>query len=232
MSIHIGANPQEIAKTVLFPGDPLRAKHIAQTFLEDSRCVSEIRGMFCYTGIYNRRKVSVMGSGMGMPSLAIYASELFRDYGVQQIIRIGSAGSVQREVEVGHIVLAQGASTNSGINRRRFDGNDYAALSDFGLLNQAYQKAVELQLPVHVGNILSTDSFYDPQGEMWKTWARYGILAIEMESTELFTLAAEYQRKALSILTISDSLVDPSHHILDQREKGMNDMTRIALSLA
>jgi purine-nucleoside phosphorylase len=231
MSIHIGAQKGEIASTVLFPGDPLRAKHIAETFFDDPRCVNEIRGMFCYTGSYRGKPVSVMGSGMGQPSLSIYTNELYRDYDVRSIIRIGSAGSLQESVLVGDIVLAQGACTNASVNRRRFSGLDYAPISDFGLLRAAWDAAQSAGLRTHVGNVLSTDSFYDPQGDMWKTWASYGVLAVEMESAELLTLAASYGRKALGILTISDSLVDSSHDILQDREKGMTDMAELALSL-
>jgi purine-nucleoside phosphorylase len=231
MSIHIGAKPGEIAPTVLFPGDPLRARHIAKTMLENSTCVNEIRGMLCFTGSWEGKPVSVMGSGMGQPSLSIYANELYRDYDVQSIIRIGSAGSLQESVKVGDIVLAQGACTNAGINRRRFSGLDYAPISSFDLLQGAWKFGVDAGLNIHVGNVLSTDSFYDPQPEMWKNWAAYGVLAVEMESSELLTLAASYRRKALGILTISDSLVDSSHDILADRETGMTSMAEMALSL-
>ncbi len=231
MSIHIKAEKGDIAPTVLFPGDPLRAKHIAQTMFENPRCVNELRGMLCYTGTYKGKAVSAMGSGMGQPSLSIYANELYRDYGVQQIIRIGSAGSLQSSVKVGDIVLAQGACTNASMNRRRFSGNDFAPISDFDLLRRAWEAAAAMKLPMHVGNVLSTDSFYDPQPDMWKKWAEYGVLAVEMESAELLTLGSLYQRKALGILTISDSLVDSSHDILNDREKGMTDMVTLALSL-
>lgn len=231
MSIHIGAMENQIAETVLLPGDPMRAKHFAETFLEDAESVNAIRGMFCYTGSYKGKRVSIMGSGMGQPSLSIYVNELFRDYNVQNIVRIGSAGSFQSTVKVGDIILAQGACTNSNVNRRRFSGLDFSAIADFSLLRRAWDIAAERELITHVGNILSTDSFYDPQPDMWKTWAAFGVLAVEMESTELYTLAASYGRKALSILTISDSLVDSSHDILHDREKGMNTMAELALGL-
>lgn len=232
MSIHINAKEGSIAPTVLFPGDPLRAKYFAETYLQNTETVSDLRGMYCLSGEYQGKPVSIMGSGMGQPSLSIYANELYRDYGVEQIIRIGSCGSIQEQVKVNDLILAQGACTNGNMNRRRFNGLDFAAISDFHLLQTAYTTAQERGLNVHVGNILSTDSFYDPQPEAWKLWAEYSVLGIEMESAELYTLGAYYGKKALSILTVSDSLLDNSHDILQDREKGMGAMAELALTLA
>lgn len=231
MSIHIQAKPGEIAPRLLLPGDPLRAKFIAETYFESPKLVNELRGMFCYTGTYKGVPVSAMGSGMGQPTLSIYVNELFREYGVQTIIRVGSCGGLQPEVKVMDLVLAQGASTTGNVNHRRFHGMDYAPLADFGLLMSAHQKAQEMGLPVHVGNILATDSFYDPDPHIWKLWASYGVLAIEMESAELYTLAAQFKRKALSILTVSDSLVDPSTDVLQDRETGFKAMAELSLEV-
>ncbi|AHC14692.1 purine-nucleoside phosphorylase [Salinispira pacifica] len=232
MSIHINAEAGKIAPTVLFPGDPLRAKYFAEKYLENPETVSDLRGMYCLSGEYKGKRVSFMGSGMGQASLSIYANELYRDYGVEQIIRIGSCGSIQEHVKVNQIILAQGACTNGNMNRRRFNNLDFAAISDFTLLSKAYTTARDRGLDVHVGNILSTDSFYDSHPEEWKLWASYAVLGIEMESAELYTLAASYGKKALSILTVSDSLLDSSHDILQDREKGMGAMAELALALA
>ncbi len=232
MSIHIEAQSGEIAKTVLFPGDPLRAEYFAKQYLKNPKLVNKRRGMFCYTGIYEDKEVSIMGSGMGQASLGIYANELYKDYNVEAIIRIGSGGSFQNHVNVGDIILAQGACTNGNINKRRFNNLDFAAIASFKLLRSAVDTAEQRQLTHHVGNILSSDSFYNPDPQEWKLWARFAVLAIEMETAELYTLAAQYGKQALCILTISDSLVDDSHDILQDREKGMGKMAELALAIA
>lgn len=230
MSIHIAAAQGDIAPQVLLPGDPLRAKFIAETLFEQPKLVNEVRGMYCYTGTYKGQAVSAMGSGMGQASLSIYVNELFRDYGVQTIIRVGSCGSLRKNVRVRDLILAQGASTNSNMNRRRFSGMDFAALGDFQALQAAAWLCSERKLPYHIGNVLSTDSFYDPDPEVWKLWAKYGVLGVEMESAELYTLAAQYGRRALSILTVSDSLADPAAgDVLQDREKGFLAMAELAL---
>lgn len=231
MSIHIQAKPGEIAPRLLLPGDPLRAKFIAETYFDSPRLVNELRGMYCYTGTYQGVPVSAMGSGMGQPTLSIYVNELFRDYDVQTILRVGSCGGLQPEVKVMDLVLAQGASTTGNVNHRRFQGMDYAPLADFDLLVAAHTKAKQQRLPVHVGNILATDSFYDPDPSAWKLWASYGVLAIEMESAELYTLAAQFNRRALSILTVSDSLVDPTTDVLQDRETGFKAMAELSLEV-
>jgi purine-nucleoside phosphorylase len=231
MSIHIQAKPGDIAPRLLLPGDPLRAKFIAETYFDSPRLVNELRGMYCYTGTYKGVAVSAMGSGMGQPTLSIYVNELFREYDVQTILRVGSCGGLQPEVKVMDLVLAQGASTTGNVNHRRFQGMDYAPLADFDLLVSAHSKAKAMSLPTHVGNILATDSFYDPDPNSWKVWASYGVLAIEMESAELYTLAAQFKRKALSILTVSDSLVDPSTDVLQDRETGFKAMAELSLEV-
>ena len=232
MTIHINADRGQIAESLLLPGDPQRARFFAETYLTDAKQVSDLRGMFCYTGTYEGRPVSVMGSGMGLPSLSIYVNELYREYGVKQIIRVGSCGSLQTSVKINDIVLAQAACTNSAINRRRFINIDYAPLADFSLLMAAYRRAEDRSLSFHVGNILSNDTFYDPEPDAWKRLAAYGVLAVEMETAELYTLAAQYGRKALSILTVSDSLADDSANILQDRERGMGAMAELALAIA
>lgn len=230
MSIHISAKPGDIAPAMLLPGDPLRARHIAETLFTSPRLVNEIRGMYCYTGTYQGMPVSVMGSGMGQASLSIYVNELYRDYGVQNIIRVGSCGSLKKEIRIMDLVLAQGASTNANMNRRRFMGMDFAPLPDFATLKAAQEVCQERGLTHHVGNILSTDTFYDPDPEAWKLWARYGVLGVEMETAELYTLAAAYGRRALCILTVSDSLADPDGgDALMDRETGFTTMAEVAL---
>lgn len=231
MSIHIEAKSGEIAGSVLLPGDPLRAKFIAETYFENPVLVSRLRGMYCYTGTYQRNQVSVMGSGMGQASLSIYVNELFRDYGVQQVIRVGSCGAIQERIGIKDLILAQGACTNSSMNSLRFRGMDYAPLADFSLLAKAHGLATQRGDRIFVGGVLSTDSFYDADPEVWKLWASYGVLGIEMETAELYTLAAKYGRQALSILTVSDSLVDPSRDALQERETGFTSMAELALGV-
>lgn len=233
MSIHISAGPDDIADTILLPGDPLRARFIAETFFKNPVCVNEVRAMYCFTGTYKGRRVSVMGTGMGQPSLSIYVNELFREYGVQTAIRVGSAGSLRKNVRVRDLILAMSVCSNGAMNKRRFGGMDYAPTANFDLLKAAHNAATASDNPVHVGPVLATDSFYDPDPEAWKLWANYGVLAVEMESAELYTLAAQYGRRALSILTVSDSIVDPNAaHALDDREKGFTDMAAVALEAA
>ena len=232
MSIHIGAKQGQIASTVLLPGDPLRAKHIAETLLEDTVCFNEVRGMLGYTGRYGSKTVSVMGTGMGIPSLSIYVNELVSEYGVDTLIRVGTCGSFQSYLKSGDVVLAMTASTDSQINRLRFRGMDYAPAASFDLLLKAYQAANARGLDVHVGGILSGDSFYHDDPGWWKIWADYGALVVEMESNALYTLAAKYKASALSILTVSDSLVTGETATAEQREQGFPLMAEIALEIA
>jgi len=232
MTTHIGAKEGDIAKTVLLPGDPLRARFIADTFLEDVFCYNEVRGMYGYTGLYEGKRVSVQGSGMGMPSLSIYVHELINGYGVENIIRVGSCGSLSERVKIRDVILAIGACSNSKINEIRFKGMDYAPTADFGLLSKAYTIAVKNNIPILVGNILSSDLFYNDDPEAWKLWSRYGVLAVEMESAELYTVAAKHGKKALTILTVSDSIVTGESTSSEEREKTFTDMVKIALEIA
>ena len=232
MSIHIGAQPGQIAPSVLLPGDPLRARHIAESMLEEVVCFNQVRGMLGYTGRYQGKRVSAMGSGMGMPSLAIYVNELVREYGVQTLIRVGTCGAFQPDLKIGDIVLAMTASTDSQMNKLRFGGQDYAPAASFELLLQAYQAAQELGWEVRVGGMLAGDSFYHDDPDWWKIWAEYGCLVVEMESNALYTLAAKYRVQALSILTVSDILVTGEEASAQQREQGFLHMARLALEIA
>jgi len=232
MSIHIGAKQGQIAPTILLPGDPLRAKHIAESMLEDAILFNEVRGMLGYTGRYKDKRVSVMGSGMGMPTLAIYVNELIREYQVKTLIRVGTCGAFQPDLKIGDIVLAMTASTDSQMNKLRFSGMDYAPAASFELLLKAYQVAKERGIDVRVGGMLSDDTFYHDDPNWWKIWAEYGALVVEMESSALYTLAAKFKADALSILTVSDSLVSGKEATAQQREQGFTQMAEIALEIA
>ncbi|MGD8455885.1 MAG: purine-nucleoside phosphorylase [Anaerolineales bacterium] len=231
MSIHIGAKKGQIASTVLLPGDPLRAKFFAETMLEDAVCFNEVRGMLGFTGRYGDKTVSVMGTGMGIPSHSIYVHELINDYDVKTLIRVGTCGAFQPHLDIGDIVIAMSASTDSHINRLHFNGMDYAPTASFPLLLKAYQAAKQRDLEVHVGGIFSTDVFYDdPDG--WHKWADYGVLVVEMETSALYTLAARFKVDALSILTVTDNLVTNKRATSEQREKGFPRMAEIALEIS
>ena len=231
MSIHIDAKKGEIAETVLLPGDPLRAKWIADTFLEDVFLYNEVRGMLGFTGTYKGRKISVQGTGMGIPSTLIYATELITEYGVKNLIRVGSAGSYQKEVKIRDIVLAMSASTNSGLNTIRFNGADFAPTASFKLFQKAVEIAKEKNIIVKAGGILSSDEFYADEFDSYKKWAAYGVLCVEMETSGLYTVAAKYNVNALSILTISDSLVTKEKTTAEEREHTFKEMIEIALEL-
>jgi len=232
MSIHIGAKENEIAQTVLLPGDPLRAKYIAENFLEDVKCYNEVRGMYGFTGHYKGKRVSVQGTGMGVPSLSIYVNELITSYNVKNLIRIGTCGSLQPDIELRDIVIAMSSSTDSAINKIRFNGMDYAPTASFKLLKKAYDKAMELGIQPKIGNILTTDTFYNDDPDSWKLWAKFGVLAVEMETAGLYTLAAKYNVDALTILTVSDSLVTGEATTAEERQKTFMDMVKIALEIA
>lgn len=232
MSIHIEAKKGEIAETVLMPGDPLRAKWIAETFLENPFCYNRIRGMFGYTGTYKGKRVSVQGSGMGMPSAMIYFHELINDYGVKNIIRVGSAGSYQEHVKLNDVVLAMSASTTSGMNNSRFINSDYSPTANFELFQKAVNYAQANNIPIKAGNILSSDEFYGDNPEEYKLWAEYGVLCVEMETAGLYTIAAKFNIRALSILTISDSLVTDESLSAHDRQTTFHDMVEIALAAA
>ena len=232
MTIHIGAKPGEIAETVLMPGDPLRAKWAAETFLDDPVCVNEVRGMLGFTGTWRGHRVTIHGSGMGMPSLSIYANELIRDYGAQTLIRIGSAGAMQKTVGLRDIVLAMTASTLSTPSLGLFRELNYAPCADFGLLQAAHGAAVAKGIPTHVGGIYSSDVFYDERPDLNEQMTRHGTLAVEMEAAELYILAARYRVRALAVLTISDHLLTGEALPSEVRQSSFSDMVEIALEAA
>ena len=229
MSVHINATKGQIAEVVLMPGDPLRAKYIAEHYLTDVEQYNSVRNMFGYTGFYKGQRVSVQGSGMGIPSMMIYANELYTEFGVEKIIRIGSAGSIQPDVNVRDIVLAQGATTDSSIITNIFQGQvNFAPLASFDLLDKAYHLAKERGATVHVGNILSSDRFYNAELNKQKL-QEYGVLAIEMEAAGLYALAAQHKKQALAIVTISDHILTGEETTAEEREKTFNEMMGIAL---
>lgn len=232
MSTHLGARPGEVAPLVLMPGDPLRARWIAETFLDDARCYSEVRGMYGYTGTWRGEPVSVQGSGMGQPSLAIYAHELFSEYDVQRIIRVGSCGAMTERVAVRDIVIASGACTDSSMNRIRFEGLDYAPVADFDLLRASYDaaQAAAAGAGVHVGLVYSSDSFYPARPELSARLVDHGVLAVEMEASALYTLAAKFGRRALAVCTVSDHLVTGEETSAIEREQTFGAMVEIALT--
>ena len=232
MSIHIGAKEGDIASTVLLPGDPLRAKYIAENFLTDAICYNQVRGMYGYTGTYKGKRISVQGTGMGIPSISIYVNELITNYKAKNLIRIGSCGSMQTDIKIRDVILAMSASTDSHINKIRFNGMDYASTANFNLLKRAYDIALEKDISIKVGSVLTTDTFYHDDPNSWKHWANYGILAVEMETAVLYTLAAKFKVNALSILTVSDSLVTREETTSEERQKTFNQMVEVALELA
>ncbi|MGC9313093.1 MAG: purine-nucleoside phosphorylase [Sediminispirochaetaceae bacterium] len=232
MSVHIGAKKGDIAEVVLMPGDPLRAQFIAENYLKDAVRYNEVRGMYGYTGTYKGTRVSVQGSGMGIPSISIYAHELINEYGVRRIMRVGSCGSLRKEVRIRDMVFGMAASHDSGINDRRFPAMTYAPTADYSLLEKAVAAAREKQYPFHVGNILSTDTFYNDDPELWKQWAAFGVLAVEMEGAALYTLASKFGAQALTILTVSDHLVTGEQTSSEERQKTFTQMMEVALETA
>ena len=228
MSTHINAKSGEIASKILLPGDPLRAKFIAENFLECPVCYNEVRGMFGFTGFYKGERVSVQGTGMGQPSLSIYVNELFQFYDVQTAIRVGTIGAIQNDLKCRDVIIANAACSDSSLLNQRFGNMHFAPTSDFELLYKAYNKAHELKLPVHVGRVVSSDLFYD-ENQNWKKWAEYGCLGIEMESAELFTLAAKFKRKALSIFTVSDHILTGAQTTTEERQTSFKNMMELAL---
>jgi len=232
MTIHIGAQPGDIAETVLMPGDPKRAQWAAETFLEAPVCVNEVRGMLGYTGTWRGNRVTIHGSGMGMPSLSIYATELIRDYGAKTLIRIGSTGAMQADVALRDVILAMTASSISTPSKPLFRELNFAPCADWGLLRAAADAAAAKGLTPHVGGIYSSDTFYDERPDLNAQLTRHGVLAVEMEAAELYTLAARHGARALAVLTVSDHLL--TGHALDpaERQSGFSDMVEIALSAA
>ncbi|HDQ14600.1 MAG TPA: purine-nucleoside phosphorylase [Sediminispirochaeta sp.] len=232
MSIHIGAQAGDVADTVLMPGDPLRAQFIAENYLENAVQYNKVRGMYGFTGTYRGQRVSVQGSGMGIPSISIYAHELINEFGVKKLIRVGSCGSMQKDVHIRDMVFGMAASHDSGINDRRFPAMTYAPTADFELLEKAVAAARSRDYTFHVGNILSTDTFYNDDLELWKQWAAFGVLAVEMEGAALYTLAAKFGVQALTILTVSDHLLSQEQTSSEERQKTFTQMMEVALEAA
>ncbi len=233
MSTHIGAEPGQIAQRVLMPGDPLRAKWIAETFLDDATCYSTVRNMFGYTGHYQGVEISVQGSGMGMPSCSIYAHELINDYGVNTLIRVGTCGALSEDLNLRDVIAASGSCTDSAMNRVRFDGLiDYAPVADFSLLRAAVDAAQARGVQMRVGPILAADAFYTDRPDLYDRLADYGVLAVEMESAALYTIAARYRARALTLLTVSDHIKRGEATTAKEREQTFAEMVHIALTAA
>lgn len=229
MTPHINAPAGAFADVVLMPGDPLRAKYIAETFLENAEQVTNVRNMFGYTGIYKGRRISVMGHGMGIPSCSIYAKELITEYGVKKIIRVGSCGAVRQDVHVRDVIIGLGACTDSKVNRTRFKDNDFAAIADFELTQAAVQAAKNKGVPVRVGNLFSADLFYTPDVDIFDVMEKYGILGVEMEAAGIYGVAAEFGAQALTICTVSDHIRTGEQTTSEERQLTFNDMIEIAL---
>ncbi|WLD94793.1 purine-nucleoside phosphorylase [Alkalihalobacillus sp. AL-G] len=232
MSIHIGANENEIAETILLPGDPLRAKYIAENFLEDVSCYNEVRGMLGFTGTYKGERISVQGTGMGVPSISIYVHELIESYGVKNLIRVGTCGAFQKDVKVRDVILAMASSTDSSANQHRFNGVDFAPTASFDLLYRAFETAKERGVPVKVGNVFTSDTFYNDTMDLAKQLADYQVLAVEMETTALYTLAAKFGVDALTVLTVSDHVFTGETTSSEERQETFNEMIEIALDAA
>lgn len=229
MSIHIEAKPGEIAESILLPGDPLRAKYIAETFLEDVVCYNQVRGMLGFTGFYKGNRVSVQGTGMGMPSASIYIHELINDYGAKNLIRIGTCGAIQQDVKIRDVIIAQAAATDSAIIRNDFPGYDFPQIGNFQLIKKAYEAGTDKGMNIHVGNVLSSDRFYNKKN-MYTELAAHGVLAVEMEAAGLYYLAAQFGVKALTLLTVSDHILTGEQTSSEERQTTFNDMIEAALA--
>lgn len=232
MSVHIEAKKGEIADTILLPGDPLRAKFIAETFLENAVCYNNVRGMLGFTGTYKGKRVSVQGTGMGIPSISIYVNELITEYGVKNLIRVGTAGGIKEDVKIRDLVIAMSCHTDSSLNKIRFNGKDFSPTASFDLLKAAYNVAAEKGFDPKVGTVLTSDTFYNDDKEHWKSWANFGTLAIEMETAGLYTLAAKYNVNALTLLTISDHLITAEETTSEERQNTFTKMIEVALDTA
>lgn len=226
---HIGASAGQIAETVLLPGDPLRAKFVAEEFLDDVECVNEVRNMLGYTGIWQGQRLSVMSSGMGMPSMSIYATELFQSYGVRRIIRMGSCGSIHPDINLGDLVVAMGASTDSSMNRLRFSGHDFAAIADYALMQCWISAAEAAGVRYRVGNVFTSDTFYHPSNDIYGVAAKLGIFAVEMEAAALYRVAAEQGGQALAVMTVSDHILKEERLTAAERETTFGDMMQVTL---
>ncbi|NIB44152.1 purine-nucleoside phosphorylase [Pseudomaricurvus alkylphenolicus] len=232
MTPHINAANGDFAELVLMPGDPLRAKYVAEKFLSDAREVTNLRNMLGFTGSYQGQRISIMGSGMGIPSASIYAKELITDYGVKEIIRIGSCGSVSPDVKLRDVVIGMGACTDSNVNRIRFKNHDFAAIADYGLLERAVNATRAMGLNARVGNVFSADLFYTPDQDMFDVMERYGILGVEMEAAGLYGVAAEFGAKALAICTVTDLIRTHEGLSGEARQNSLDDMIELSLKTA
>ncbi len=226
---HINAERGDFADVVLMPGDPLRAKYIAETYLDNIKQVCDVRSMLGFTGSYKGRAISVMGHGMGIPSCSIYATELIKDFGVKKIIRVGSCGAVREDIKVRDVVIGMGACTDSMVNRSRFAGYDFAAIADFEMTRNLVDAAKANNISPHVGNLFSADLFYTPQPEMFDTMAKYGVVGVEMEAAGIYGVAAEFGAKAATICTVSDHIKTGEQTSSEERQTTFNDMMIIAL---
>lgn len=234
MSVHNHAKKGDIADFILLPGDPQRTKLIAETYLNDIKCYNEVRGMLGFTGFYNGKRISVQGTGMGMPSISIYVTELIEEYGVETLVRVGSCGAIQEHINIQDIILALSACTDSGMNKIRFNGNDFAPTADFEILKKAHQTAQDQNLPIHTGSILTSDFFYGENHlpDPFLSWKTYGVLGVDMEAAALYTIAAKYKKKALAILTVSDHILKKQAISADERQNSFQKMINLALELA
>lgn len=232
MSTHIGAKPGDIAESILLPGDPLRAKFIADTYLEDVICYNEVRGMYGFTGTYKGKRVSVQGTGMGVPSIGIYVNELISEYGVKNLFRVGTCGAMQEHVHVRDVILAQAACTDSGMNRHHFQGYDFSPIASFPLLKTAYDFGMEKGLKLHVGNVFTSDVFYREDKTAVQKLMDHDVLGVEMETTALYTIAARKGVRALTILTVSDHLLTGEETTSEERQTTFSDMMEVALDTA
>ncbi len=232
MTPHIEANPGDFAPTCLLPGDPLRAEYIAENFLTDVKKVNAIRNMLAFTGDYQGTPVSVMGSGMGIPSISIYAKELITEYSVKNLIRVGSCGAVSSSIKIRDILIGIGASTDSGVNRQRFQGFDYAAIADYDIIKALNTAAETLNIAVKNGNLFSSDLFYTPNSSMFDTMETMNILGVEMEAAGLYGIAAQYGARAAAICTVSDHIRSGDSTSPEERKSSFEEMMRIALDAA
>jgi len=226
---HINANRGDIAESVLLPGDPLRARFIAENYLENPVCYNNVRGMLGYTGFYKGKRVSIQGTGMGVPSISIYAHELITEFGCKRLMRIGTCGSIQEDLQLRDVVIGIAASTDSAINKVPFSGRTYAPTADEELLFSVWENSNKLGIKARAGNILTSDTFYDDDPSFWKLWADYGILCIEMEAAALYTIAAKNKVQAIAILTVSDNIVTGEHCTAEERQLGFKQMMELAL---
>lgn len=231
MTVHIEANKGDIAETVLLPGDPLRAKHIAETFLDEAVCYNQVRGMLGYTGTYEGKRVSIQGTGMGMPSASIYIHELINEYGAKNLIRIGSCGAIRKDVQIRDVIIAQAACTDSAMYQNLTAGTSYAPIGDFDLIRKAYELGAAENLRLRVGNVFSTDVFYSDHLDTLQKLGQYGVLAVEMETAAMYTLAAKFGVRALSLLTVSDHVLTGEQTSSLERQTTFNQMVEIALKL-